>query len=63
MNNKKKHNKLTAREQNAFPFLAKGLSERLVLSGSIDLTDNSYIEEKNGYWVIKPIDETKKTKG
>ncbi len=60
MKKKVKTNNMKSREQFSNPYCKNSIEDRLVLSNSIDLTDNHTIEKDGNYFVIKPIDETKK---
>lgn len=62
MKKKVKTNNMKSREQFSNPHLTKTIEERLILSNSIDLTDNHKIEKQGNYLIIKPIDVTKKIK-
>lgn len=60
MKKKVKTNNMKSREQFSNPFLTNNIEDRLILSNSIDLTDNHTIEKEGNYLIIKPIDKTKK---
>jgi hypothetical protein len=56
---KKKH-KISDREKNAFPFLEKGIRNRLKDAGAIDMRSNFHVDKSGHYSSLKPIDDSKK---
>lgn len=62
MKKRVKTDNMKSRERVSNPYLTNTIEDRLILSNSIDLVDNHTIEKEGNYFVIKPIDKTKKAK-